>query len=732
MMNVENVVHVQRGPRLCLNSIVKNEEKNLRRMLPSVAPFVTHYAILDTGSTDGTIDFIHLWAEENGIVGTVGRSEFRDYSQARNEALDLAADLFDRETEPDRFDHVLLVDADMELVVQGGVRFPDVAAGVGQEMMQRCGTLDYDNVRLLSAAALRVSRYREYTHEYLATPVPPAARLPGAFFIDHATGSNRTTKFERDTVLLKRALKDDPSNGRAHFYLAETLRNLGRYTDAIGHYKRRIDLAGWDEEVWMARYQLAVSYLAAGLERLGIAAALEAYDARPTRTEPLMLLAKWLREHGRNASAAMIATECLHRDLSQDKLFVETEAYRYTPKSELSISGFYSPKTETKDRARRLALELSIAPLAPEDVRRGARSNLQHYARSLFESVYDAVEPPIAGYTVAILARARDDGWVAMNPSIFRAPDGRLLCIVRRVNYTVANDGSYHVGGKPFRWIEKEGPDGTKVLDAEKSDRILTENELYEIVPVVNSTHSPAGFSAGYLGVLKDETGRETTDFYVQGFEDLRGFVVGGQVHATATVRDDPAGDLPRIALLTIDVEKLAITRSVLLAAPPGEGGKCQKNWVPTSSRMGELEIVYQADPMISLAVDVETGSSTARFEVTPPYAKPFNLDHLRGGSQRVSFGTNGESIYVTHEAIERAGQRRVYLHRFVVLDGNCHASAVSDPFYLDHVGIEFCAGLAWLGDSLVMSYGSNDAEARLCVVNHHAVRRFLEASVKP
>ena len=46
--------------RLCLNMIVKNEMANLERCLGAVADHIDCWVIGDTGSTDGTQDFIKI------------------------------------------------------------------------------------------------------------------------------------------------------------------------------------------------------------------------------------------------------------------------------------------------------------------------------------------------------------------------------------------------------------------------------------------------------------------------------------------------------------------------------------------------------------------------------------------------------------------------------------------------------------------------------------------------
>ena len=44
--------------RICLNMIVKNEVKVLPRLIRSVKDYIDYYVIVDTGSTDDTIELI--------------------------------------------------------------------------------------------------------------------------------------------------------------------------------------------------------------------------------------------------------------------------------------------------------------------------------------------------------------------------------------------------------------------------------------------------------------------------------------------------------------------------------------------------------------------------------------------------------------------------------------------------------------------------------------------------
>jgi glycosyltransferase involved in cell wall biosynthesis len=55
-------------PTLCLNMIVKNESKIIRRLMESVSPIIDCYCICDTGSTDDTIEIINTFFSEKNIA----------------------------------------------------------------------------------------------------------------------------------------------------------------------------------------------------------------------------------------------------------------------------------------------------------------------------------------------------------------------------------------------------------------------------------------------------------------------------------------------------------------------------------------------------------------------------------------------------------------------------------------------------------------------------------------
>lgn len=213
---------------ICLNMIVRNESALIERCLTAAAAHIDCYVICDTGSTDDTVEKIRTFFAARNIPGVIAHTTFQDFEQARNFALDAARDS-DLE-----FDYLLLCDADMELVVERPA-FREEPAGVPYLVAQHStgGDLQYQNLRLVPRRC--PARYRGVTHEYL--DVTPAERVgfDGIWFRDHAAGSNRTDKFNRDITLLTQGLQAEPDNERYVFYLANTYfdRTTSRSNDLV-------------------------------------------------------------------------------------------------------------------------------------------------------------------------------------------------------------------------------------------------------------------------------------------------------------------------------------------------------------------------------------------------------------------------------------------------------------------------------------------------------------------
>ena len=422
--------------KLCLSMIVKNEMVNLERCLSSVADHIDCWVIGDTGSTDGTQDFIRAFFAKRGLPGELHSFPFVNFEQARNDALRRA---YDSELE---FDYLLLADADMELVVED-LGFRAKLEGPGYQLMQRAGSgLVYWNARLVRRDV--GAWYHGVTHEYLDVP-GGVTRLTGLWYKDHASGANRVDKFERDIRLLMEALKLDPGNVRYHFYLAQSYRDAGRKQEAADAYAQRADMGGWDEEVWAARRQQALCLRDLGDESGFRQAALAAFNLRPQRAEPLYDLAHHYRIKGWNDVSTLFSERGMEIAIPKDDiLFVEEWIYRYGLREEFSISANYARDADRKDRGFAACEWLALNRDIPAGPRELAFSNLQYYVQPINQL--------LPSFVTRQLEFTPPEGFKLLNPSVARCGEDIFVC-QRAINYGISEDGSTYetANGEPVQ-----------------------------------------------------------------------------------------------------------------------------------------------------------------------------------------------------------------------------------------------------------------------------------------
>jgi tetratricopeptide (TPR) repeat protein len=353
---------------LCLNMIVKDEAHVIRRCLDSVKPYIRHWTIVDTGSTDGTQDVIRSHLRD--IPGALHERAWRDFGTNRSEAIALARG---------QAEYILVMDADHVLRVPEGFRFAGLDAD-GYFVAHRYAGVDYGIATLL---ADRIPwRYEGVLHEYVTADVPHRfAALAGPWVDVYHEGarSRDPTTYLKDAEVLRSALLADPGNTRYAFYLAQSLKDAGELQLALDAFRKRATMGGWDEERWQARYQAAML-----TERLAMPAAeverayLEAWNDRPSRAEPLVQLARWHRTRREWPLALLFARTAVKTPRPADQLFVEDAVYAWRALDELAIAAWY---TGAREEGRSAAKRLLEENCFPASERERIEKNAAYYDR---------------------------------------------------------------------------------------------------------------------------------------------------------------------------------------------------------------------------------------------------------------------------------------------------------------------------------------------------------------
>jgi len=651
-------------PRLCWNAIVKDEGARIERCVRSLLPYVDCGIVLDTGSSDGTAGIIKYLFNQAAKPIEIYHAPFENFAASRNRALEVARD------SKIAWDYALLVDADMELKVEK----PDWLNGedgAAYDMRQITGGMEYWNRRLLARWA--PARYRSPTHEYL--DIPSSGMILGAHFIDHADGANRPGKVERDIVLLQEALKVESNPGliqRYHFYLGQSFFETSEWEKAAQHYKTRIELGGWDEEVWYAHYRYAHCLAKQGKTSEFLWEMLQVFTRRPSRIEPIYDLAKFFRERGENHASLLFSEAGIASKPSNDMLFVQNHTMDLC--EEFAICAYYD--SHRRRAGAGVANQLALAGSEQ------AKANLYWYLEPLAAAV-PSFQPKQIQFVCP-------EGYVAMNPSVINHDDQPLI-LVRTVNYTITSEGQYRV----------RASDGSLAGDNPISTRNFIGsgvNDWLEIGPPANWSFSK------YPLVL--------------GFEDSRLFQWCGQFWTLSTVRElSHEGWCEQVLAPIFRKEREAHLESTWRQIEPKFGQKShQKNWMPWVRDDGELHFVHRLGTLLNSCG-----------EVVAQHKPKWNVDHISGGSQVVKINDD-LFLAVVHEARSIPGSGlRFYSHRFAQLAADGRLTGLSRPFFFAGRQIEFAAGMALFGNRLMISYGVCDCEAWTATMDVNEVLGFID-----
>jgi tetratricopeptide (TPR) repeat protein len=232
--------------KIASTTLTGNSAAVIGDALRSVVDWVDVCLVIDTGVTDDTL------AIAKSIAGPkYAERRFHwvnDFAAARNFALDQAHELganwavtldTDERIEPNGDD----MRAAMQSASEGVLM---LAAADGSYCKERCFRLP-----------ARI-RFQGPTHECCPSYEVGVRTLARAVFRELPKSAEALRrKFERDVNILSDYVRSHPQDARWHFYLGESLKNLGRNEEALHAYDACAALRGWDEESAWACFRAA-------------------------------------------------------------------------------------------------------------------------------------------------------------------------------------------------------------------------------------------------------------------------------------------------------------------------------------------------------------------------------------------------------------------------------------------------------------------------------------------
>ena len=370
---------------LCLVMIVKDEEDTIKRCLTAVAPFIKYWVIVDTGSTDKTIDIINETMKELNIPGELHERPWVNFEVNRTESLNLAKG---------KCDYRWIIDADDTFYTEPGV---NPFAGLDNkpdcyQISYKLSGLQYYRAQIVKSDQNWI--YKGVLHEYLFLDEESANPLQGqvkncyvlADISPLKRASSLEEKYANDAKILEEALIKEPDNSRYMFYLAQSYRDSNQLEKSIEAYKKRVQMGEWEEEVYYSLYMIAKISEKMGVDDETVTNLYsKAWEYRPTRLESVFHVMRKLRDQKRYLIAFAYGDLAIKTKGTSDILFIEPEIWQWRLLDEYSLAAYYIGNPEIAVEKTNAIINAPFFKDISKEEQNRLRANLTFYQKGAQE-----------------------------------------------------------------------------------------------------------------------------------------------------------------------------------------------------------------------------------------------------------------------------------------------------------------------------------------------------------
>lgn len=252
---------------LSLAMIVLNVEKTIRKCLDSFSQCVDEIVIVDTGSTDNTLEIIKEYTDKIYHFKWVD-----DFSAARNFSFEKCTG-----------DFIMWVDGDDYILPEDIKKIKSLDFSDKETIICDYAYAhdEYGAVSMVVPRERIVKRslnpqWQEPIHEYL--PIKGSTYISG--IMTHHNKQHGTS--ERNLSILEKIVEKNPSEARNLYYLGKEYMDFGKTNEAIDYLSRFVKCPwAFYEDVSQAYHKLALCYLTLGNDtefKINIFKALEIED----------------------------------------------------------------------------------------------------------------------------------------------------------------------------------------------------------------------------------------------------------------------------------------------------------------------------------------------------------------------------------------------------------------------------------------------------------------------
>jgi glycosyltransferase involved in cell wall biosynthesis len=360
--------------KLVLTQIMKNEAHVITRMLDSIKTIVDIVCLVDTGSTDNTIEVVKNWGIQNNVETHVFEREFDNFENSRNYSIQVARDVT-KDRGNDYWGFWLDADETLEILpnfkkssINKDLYMFNTFINVMKYTRNECYKLD------------KPFRFYGPVHEFIVCDDKniTSGLMEGINVRVQMDGGswkgNIPEKYKSHAFVLEKYIDVNRQDPRWIFYTAQSYHdsacvpdnkeeNEERLRRSMKYYKERISRNdGYPEEVFYSQYR--VGTIMRAMEEpwtLTMNEFLKAYSMDPLRAEPIKAIVDYYLAVGEWNNAYLFskfAKMNFHQrnPYPQRLLFVDESLYIWKLLEVHAASSFY---TGRKDEARQSYQEMA-------------------------------------------------------------------------------------------------------------------------------------------------------------------------------------------------------------------------------------------------------------------------------------------------------------------------------------------------------------------------------------
>jgi glycosyltransferase involved in cell wall biosynthesis len=395
--------------KLILTQIMKDEEHVAQRMLDSIKTIVDGICIIDTGSTDKSIEAVEKWGKENGVETYVSERPFDNFENSRNASFELAREKFLGRADGHTYYNFWL-DFDEELQIDNAFN----KQGIDKDLYMfntYIGAMKYTRNELCRLD-------KEFTfygpvHEFIIPPKGPDGKaLPITSGLMEGLTVNVSmdggswqgdipAKYKAHAHTLEKYIDANREDPRWIFYTAQSYHdsacvpnnkeeNDERLRRSLKYYKERVSRPdGYPEELFYSQYRIGtIMRTVEEPWNLALNELLKAYSIDPLRGEPIKAIIDYYLTVGEWHNAYLyssFAKKVYHGNNPYPKrlLFVDETLYVWKFLESHAAACFYTGRNDEAKKAYLEMVNLSKAQpqfFTPDDLVK-MNQNAQFFAK---------------------------------------------------------------------------------------------------------------------------------------------------------------------------------------------------------------------------------------------------------------------------------------------------------------------------------------------------------------